>query len=319
MPPVLVKFNMRKSVIILINKNAGTVLELGEERFAQMIAALFEEKGETAVVELIGAEDLIFAFQRAAEREDIGVILLAGGDGTVNAVLPSLVRSKVPTGVLALGTLNLIGRDLGATGELAHDIASILKGTPQDVDLVRVNGIPFHSNAGLGWFVTIARERQSARRKFPFSKMLGFFWATFQTLVFSRSFEVECTTEDGVFSVKADAVLVTNNRFSGSPWRRPRLDEGIFELHVIKAPSIFSRLKTLMAVKRGTWRELANVRSVTATKAVVHTKRRKLGHVALDGELRRVYFPLHFEAWPAAVSLIMLPSVQEAVVDRRDT
>ena len=308
---------MQKSVIVLANKNAGTVLELGEERFNEMVAALFEEQGETVFIELASAEDLIAAFQRAAVREDIGVILLAGGDGTVNAVLPSLARLKVRTGILALGTLNLIGRDLGATGVLARDVSLILRGQSRDVDLARVNGIPFHSNAGLGWFVTIAKERQSARRRFPFSKTLGFLRATFQTLVFSRSFDVECTTEDGIFSVKADAVLVTNNRFSGSPWRRTRLDEGVFELHVVKAPSILTRLTTLMAVKRGTWRDLGNVRSVAATKAVINRKGRTVGHVSLDGELRRVSFPLHFETWPAAVSLIKMPSEPGSSVDHR--
>jgi hypothetical protein len=73
--------------------------------------------------------------------------------------------------------------------------------------------------------------------------------AAVRALIRTLPIEVEV---DGCYERQvAGAVLVTNNVFEGSPWRRPRLDEGMLEVHLLAAPGFVARTRAALAVMTG--------------------------------------------------------------------
>jgi len=50
---------------------------------------------------------------RQCVQEGADLILVAGGDGTVNEVMNGMVHSEVPLGVLPFGTANVLGNEMG--------------------------------------------------------------------------------------------------------------------------------------------------------------------------------------------------------------
>ena len=161
-----------------------------------------------------------------------------------------------------MGTMNLLGRDLGLVGDLELDVRALHTGHLRVVDMATLNGVPFHSASGLGFAVIVAHERERARRRIPFSLVLATIVAAVRALIRTRPIEVEVEVDGRRVQLVADAVLVTNNVFEGSPWRRPRLDEGILEVHLLAAPGFVARTRAALAVMTGEWRALRHLTSL---------------------------------------------------------
>ncbi len=150
----------------------------------------------------------------------------------------------------------------------------------------------------------MARERENARKLIPSSIKLGYALATLRTLWRSRPLTVLVEAEGEKRVLHADAVLVTNNRFDGTPWLRERLDAGVLEIHLLQARGLSGRFRAILAMARGTWRELPHLQSLTATQVTIRLRRRRRRSVAVDGEVRRMSGELDFAIRPAALELV---------------
>src|SRR4051812_5706591 len=83
-------------------------------------------------------EDPGHGMTREALAADVDLVIGAGGDGTVRIVAGELAGSRVPMGVVAAGTANLLARnlDLPLTEPEALDVALALH--TRDIDLIEL-------------------------------------------------------------------------------------------------------------------------------------------------------------------------------------
>lgn len=292
---------MRHTVVV--NARAGTVLEAGADAFSSRLAAAFAARGSVAEIKLVPPRELEGALALAVDRED-SVPVIAGGDGTINHVLPVLMRAPRPVGILPMGTVNVLGRDLGLYGELEQQVAALCAGEPVEMDVGRVNDRLFHSLSGLGFFSLMAREREHARRRFPFSRAAAFSLAAVRSILFTRSISVDIRIGQEHLVVDADAVLVTVNRFDGPEWRRGRLDGGVFEVHVLNAGGLYSRSKAALSVVSGRWRSSGHLTSFFGDEVVLQRRDKRRGHVTFDGEVERKAGALTYSLLPRAFRVI---------------
>lgn len=288
---------------VIVNARAGTVLEAGRDAFAARIVAAFAASGCAAEVRLVHPRELDDALSLAIENHD-SIPVIAGGDGTLNGVLPVLLQASRPVGVLPLGTVNVLGRDLGLTGSIEEQIAALCQGEPVALDIGSVNDRLFHSLSGMGFFSLMAREREHARRRFPFSRALAFAVAATRSILFTQAVTVDIRIGGERSVVEADAVLVTVNGFEGAEWRRPRLDGGVFEVHILKAGGIYSRCKAALSIVSGSWRTSDHLSSFTGDEVTLNRRDQRRGHVTFDGEVERKAGPLRYSLSPGAIRLI---------------
>lgn len=288
---------------VVVNARAGTVLEAGRDEFAARIVAAFEASGCTAEVRPVHPRELDDALSLAIDNPQT-IPVIAGGDGTLNGVLPVLLQARRPVGVLPLGTVNVLGRDLGLTGTLEEQIAALCQGEPVTLDIGSVNDRLFHSLSGLGFFSLMAREREQARRRFPFSRAVAFAVAATRSILFTRAITVDIGIGPARRSVQADAVLVTVNGFEGAEWRRPRLDGGMFEVHILEAGGLYARCRAAFSIVSGGWRTSPNLTSFTASDVTLTRRDKRRGHVTFDGEVERKAGPLRYALLPGAIRLI---------------
>ena len=99
---------------------------------------------------------------------DVDTVIVGGGDGTLNALLPEILRADKPLGVLPLGTANDFARSIDLPDNLSSAIETIAKGKTRSVDVAFANGKPFLNaiNVGLG-------ERVAAEHGGSFKMLLG--------------------------------------------------------------------------------------------------------------------------------------------------
>jgi diacylglycerol kinase family enzyme len=86
-----------------------------------------------------------------AERND-GIVVAAGGDGTLNAVSQVALGRECKFGVIPPGTLNKFGRKHGNTSQAAEAARGLLTARIQPVQVGLVKGSIFLVNASLGLY-----------------------------------------------------------------------------------------------------------------------------------------------------------------------
>lgn len=101
------------------------------------------------------ARELAALFARQGEP----VVIAAGGDGTLNAVVQGLAGSKTALGVLPAGTMNVFARELGIPYDnLPRAFEVIRAGLIHEIDLFEANGVPFVQMAGVGFDAMVIEE-----------------------------------------------------------------------------------------------------------------------------------------------------------------
>jgi len=125
-------------------------------------------QGKAASVDLFAtghedeARELAARFAAAGEP----VVIAAGGDGTLNAVVRGLAGSNTALAVLPTGTMNVFARELGIPfGNLAKAFEVIERGFVREVDLFEANKVPFVQMAGVGFDAKVIEATSWASKK----------------------------------------------------------------------------------------------------------------------------------------------------------
>jgi YegS/Rv2252/BmrU family lipid kinase len=94
---------------------------------------------------------------RARLSDSFDLVVAAGGDGTVSAVIDGLVGSSVPLGIIPAGTGNLIARELNVPLEI-EDAVALIAGAHKfrKIDVMRIGKRVYVLNASLGITATVA-------------------------------------------------------------------------------------------------------------------------------------------------------------------
>lgn len=100
------------------------------------------------------------------KNTNLDMLLVCGGDGTVNEVVNGWIGSSIPLGVLPFGTSNIMARILGTHGSLEHACLKLFYGRPVPHRLGKVNGRYFvlMVGAGLDGLVVHRVDQQTKNR-----------------------------------------------------------------------------------------------------------------------------------------------------------
>jgi diacylglycerol kinase family enzyme len=289
-----------KRVLVLLNARAGTLIDAGTDDIVALIEATLKPRCDSVDIRLLQPRDLARAISAAALGPQ-DTVIVGGGDGSVSAAVAAFAGGEKLLGVLPLGTMNLFARDLGMPSDVREAVAALATVTPRRIDLAELNGRPFHTLSGLGFFSQMARAREEVRGH-PLGRFVGLVLAWFRALRRTEPFTIDIVLEGRRERVNALAVLVTNNRF-GDDWRRARLDEGILEMHLVEDRGTLTKLKASAALLTGSWRTEQEIRSIVASDLTISSRRRRAS-ASTDGELGRERVPLRYRMLPGALTVL---------------
>ena len=289
-----------KRVLVLLNARAGTLLDAGAVRIVAEIEAALKPRCDNLDVRLLQPQQVPGAIAQAA-RGPHDTVVVGGGDGSASAAASAFVASAKVLGVLPFGTMNLLACDLGLPRDPHQAVAALATARPRRIDLAEINGRPFHTLSGLGFFSQMARAREEVRGH-PFGRFADVILASARALRRTGPFTADIVVEGRREQVRALALLVTNNRFAAD-WQRQRLDEGMLELHLVEDEGVLTKLKASAALLTGAWRDEQGVRSIAA-KEITITSRRRHTHASTDGERVRERIPLRYRSLPGALTVL---------------
>jgi diacylglycerol kinase family enzyme len=285
----------------LVNLRAGTAMGLPHEAMRDLIAKAFAAEGHRIDVNILPPEDLDQAITDAA-RSDIDVLVIGGGDGTIRTAATHLMGTDKALGILPLGTMNRLARDLEIPLDLASAAAYLATATPSRIDVAKVHGSIFMCNSLMGLTLRYSVARARMRGK-PATRRLPKYFATIREILSSKD-KISITVDHGEerMRLRALSVAVTNNGYDENmTWlRRPRLDGGKLTMYVSKHRSGWGLAMAIVRALLGRWEGDPEMAKFTGQSFVIRSPRR-LKRLANDGEISKFETPLRYEICPRAL------------------
>ena len=230
-------------------------------------------------------------------------IVIGGGDGTISAALPELLRLGKPLAVLPLGTANDFARNLGVPDDANAAAETALGGREHRIDVGKVNGRPFINVASVGLAAKVTEEQSSRlkRRWRVFSYLISLWRAIWAARPFYLELELDGAP---AWSGAVYQVSVGNGRFHGGGLtvsEGAAIDDGKFDLYFVCPGAAWQLLAAATHLRFG----LAKpdlLKQSSATRVTLRTATPRA--INVDGELDGAT-PAAFELLPGALTLIV--------------
>lgn len=251
------------------------------------------------------------AVQRAQAAR--GVVVAAGGDGTLNAVAQAVLGSGCAFGVLPQGTFNYFGRTHGIPQDTTQAMQLLLQSPALPVQVGLVNDRVFLVNASVGLYPRLLEEREGWKRRFGRSRLVALGAGMATLLRGYRSLRLQIEVQGRLQQLRTPTLFVGNSSLQleqlGFP-EAQQVAQGALAAIVLRP---VGRAAMLWLMLRGAFGQLGQADQVLSFACV--RLRAQLGwpptarriKVATDGEVLQLALPLQFRVAPEPLWLIRPP------------
>ena len=226
--------------------------------------------------------------------------------------------SKIPEtalGILPLGTLNRLARDLNIPLDLEQAASALAHAEMRQIDMAELNGRPFTCNSLIGLPPIYSRQRQRQRGQ-PLIPRIRGYASVMRHIARSRR-KLTIVVDDGVErrKVRALSIAISNNLYSdeaGVMLKRPVLDRGELGVFVSRHENGFGLAVAFVRAMLGRLRSDPKMEVSIAHKLEISTRKRAL-RVSNDGEVEIIETPLRYRSLPKSLKVLAPPLPQETV------
>lgn len=265
-----------------------------------------EERG--AMLQLVRAPgSALAAVARRALEMGQDAIVAAGGDGTVGAIASAIAGSRIPLGILPLGTFNHFAVDAGIPRDLDAAVDVVMAGRGRQVDVAEVNGRVFVNNASLGFYPAFADRREALRREGRLGAVASMLLPALALFRKMPTLSVRLSTGGASVCRDTTFVAVGNDPYAldlYDPIGRPSLDRGTLGLYLARRPGRLALLAIALRALVGRIDQARDLEVHIAPEVLVES-RHPLLRIALDGETTWLAPPLRFRSRARALSLLV--------------
>lgn len=217
-------------------------------------------------------------------QHQVDLVIVGGGDGTLNAAVDGLVDTQLPLGILPLGTANDLARTLGIPTSLSDACEVIAKGQLHRIDLGWVNGKHFFNVASMGLSVQITeRLTKEVKRRWG---VLAYAVTALQAIWQARPFRAEIRINGESIPVKTIQIAVGNGRYYGGGMavvHDATIDDQRLDLYSLEVRHWWQIIALLPAIRGGRYINSRDVRTLHGQEIEVYTRRPR--PINTDGEI----------------------------------
>jgi diacylglycerol kinase (ATP) len=286
----------RRRGLMLVNpksRRGGAALE--------PVIARLEAGGIDVVVERFETPEEVSA-DIARRRHEADLVIVCGGDGTINSAAKGVLATGLPMGILPMGTANDLARTLTIPDDLLKAADIIVAGHQRRIDLGEVNGHPFFNVASLGLSADLARGLTPEAKK-RWGK-LGYGLAAIRVLASARPFRAQIIGDDGAaVTVKTLQIAVGNGVHYGGGTvihEDATIEDGHLDLYSLELKNVWKFGLMLGAFRRGQHGAWDEVRTSKSTEFDIRTREPR--EINTDGDIV-TQTPAHFIIRPGAITV----------------
>jgi diacylglycerol kinase family enzyme len=289
--------------VILINQCGGTAegdLDIGPKVEAALRAAGIEGK-----VELLDGAGVAKRAKEAVEQKT-PLVIAGGGDGSISAAAGAIAGTETCLGILPLGTLNHLARDLGIPFDIGEAAAIIGAGHERRIDVAELNGRVFVNNSALGLYPLMVVDRDAQQKRLGRSKKLSMAVAAVRTFARFRHSRVTVCADGSRVPIDTPLLFIGNNQYDvalPSPGKRAVLDNGKLCVLVLRKTGRWGLFAVAIRTLLGLTRKDALIRLDAVERLRVESHRSHLT-VSIDGETEQMHSPLEYNIRKAALRVM---------------
>lgn len=228
-------------------------------------------------------EPLAAAINRHSDKVDL--VVIAGGDGSLNAAASALIDNALPLGILPGGTANDLARTLGLPLDMVEAAKVIAAGRIKRIDVGEVNGKPYFNVASLGMSAKLA-DRLSRETKRRWGR-LAYALTAIEVLIEARRFGAVIRSDDGKDTpVRSLQIAVGNGRHYGGGMiveETAKIDDGRLDLYSLEFRDVWKLPFMALAFRQGRHGLRDEVRTMSGSRFEIRTRRPM--PVNADGEI----------------------------------
>jgi diacylglycerol kinase (ATP) len=226
-------------------------------------------------------------------------IIVIGGDGTVNEVGNALNGTKIPLGIIPLGSGNGLARHLKIPMNSSKALYVALNGNKIAIDVLTWNEKAFFCTAGIGFDAQVASLFQRGKRR----GILNYIKATLKSVINYKPVDISIglQTSQPYFSV----TIANANQFGNNAYISPfsDLQDALFEVVKIKKGTLLQIVQLGISLFSQTihLRHLVDIQKTNSLilKVPIGTK------YHLDGEsLKTTYEEINIKIFPGQLQVI---------------
>ena len=311
-----------KSGPIFVVFNVGSGNRDAEEEKAS-ISAILQKGGRTfEFLQSDGNESIDKLAERAVMQAQArhGLVVAAGGDGTINAVANAVIGSGCPFGVLPQGTFNYFGRDNAISQDSTKAAQVLLGGRISPVQAGRVNGRLFLVNASVGLYPQILEDRETWKRQLGRSRIVAFLSGMATLLKTRRQLRLQIESSGQSTALRTPTLFVGNNRLqltqAGIDARHAQaVAQGQLTAVAVRPIGTLALFGLLARGVLGRLGEAEHIQSFCFRRLTVTPRGLKRIKVATDGEIVWLNTPLVFEVAPDPLLLLVPANAGQMAVE----
>jgi diacylglycerol kinase (ATP) len=284
-------------VLILINPNASMA-----QAPLPAITSWFEERCNALIV--VGKKKAR-AKELKEHGENMDLIVIGGGDGTISKALSALLKLKKPFAVLPLGTANDFARTIGVPADPLQAAQIALNGRQHRIDVGTVNDRPFVNVASVGVATKVAKAQSKTQKRrwrvWAYAISLLRAVRNLKPIFVHLEIDGKPTWSGQVYQVS-----VGNGRYHGGGLtvaEDAAIDDGKLHLYLIYPGRLWQLVASLAHLKFGLAKPDV-LRQLKATTVTLNTDRPR--PINADGELV-TQTPGSFVVLPRALT-VMVPA-----------
>ncbi|HEY8938783.1 MAG TPA: lipid kinase [Cellvibrio sp.] len=183
-------------------------------------------------------------------HNDIQLVIVGGGDGTINSALSALYRFKLRLGILPLGTANDLARSLGIPTDIDDAFKIIYENNYCKTNLGVVNGKYFFNVAHIGLGVKVTEElTPDLKKRWGVFSYLKAIFAAFKN---QKKFYLTIKTGEQHHRLRSIQLAVGSGRYYGGGNiidEDSEIDDGLLRLYSLY-PLTFWQLLTCAPLLR---------------------------------------------------------------------
>lgn len=290
----------------ILNRNAGTIIGAGAEVFERKLTETFANAGHDITIDTVEPKQIGARFEDAAKR-GYDAIIVGGGDGSVNAAAAALLGKKTALGILPLGTVNRLARDIGLTADVDAALLLLAEAEPRQIDVGEVNGHIFLNNSFIGLPPMVTERRAKLRGRPLGERLRGYAALPMEVARGARRLAIVIDDDEAARAHRALTVVVSNNAYSEGasliPKRRA-LDEARLGLYVSRHRTLMQTVWLLLRASLGLWKGDPDLETRELEKLTIRSNSRRL-RVVNDGELLWLNTPLCYSIRPKALTVLV--------------
>jgi diacylglycerol kinase family enzyme len=261
------------------------------------------------------------AVKLAIERD--GIVVAAGGDGTINSVAHAVLESERPFGVLPQGTFNYFARANGISQQIEESVQTLLTGRIQATQAGLINDRVFLVNASIGLYPRILEDREVYKARYGRHRIVALWSAASTVLRRHRHWLLQLEDERGrAGRLQTPTLFVGNNALQlqqvGLPQARD-VEAGFLGAVAMKPIGRWALFQLSFHGALGRLSHADNViyfsfRQLQVTPLRHHAKPLK---VATDGEVTHMQPPIALKVSPHSLQLLVPRDAAQAEKARK--